>query len=123
MFKRNKSAAPQRQRDGLLSYILLQQGDVPDTRLSVTWVELTPGGSQKPHKHSPEQSYIIIQGRGEMHVGEESSMVENGDIVHIPSNTVHFIENAGATDLIYVSVSSPAYDFTALYDDGELKQE
>ena len=40
MYKLNKSEVPKRQRDGLLSHILLQQGDVPNTQLSVTWVEV-----------------------------------------------------------------------------------
>jgi mannose-6-phosphate isomerase-like protein (cupin superfamily) len=122
MYKVNKSAVPQRQRDGLLSHILLQQGDVPDTQLSVTWVEVEPGASQKPHKHPPEQSYIIIQGQGEMHVGEENCFVEQGDIIYIPSNLEHFIKNQGDKILIYISASTPAYDFKALYDIGCLKK-
>ncbi|MFV1951772.1 MAG: cupin domain-containing protein [Nitrospinota bacterium] len=93
MYKLNKSEVPQRQRDGLLSHILLQHGDVPNTQLSVTWVEVEPGASQKPHKHPPEQSYIIIQGQGKMIVGEESCIVQKGDIIHIPSYFEHFIEN------------------------------
>jgi quercetin dioxygenase-like cupin family protein len=98
MYKLNKSVVPQRQQDGLLSHILLQQGDVPNTQLSVTWVEVEPGASQKPHKHSPEQCYIIIQGHGKMNVGEESCIVEKGDIIHIPSN------------------------YEPLYDEGDLKK-
>lgn len=122
MYKLNKSEAPQRQRDGLLSHILLQQGDVPDTQLSVTWVEVEPGASQKSHKHSPEQSYIIIQGQGKMNVGEQSRIVERGDIIHIPSNFEHCIKNQGDKTLIYISASTPAYDFKALYDKGDLKK-
>ena len=122
MYKLNKSEVPQRQRDGLLSHILLQQGDVPNTQLSVTWVEVEPGASQKPHKHSPEQSYIIIQGQGKMNVGDESCVVEKGDIIHIPSNFKHFIKNQGDKKLIYISASTPAYDFKALYDEGDLKK-
>jgi hypothetical protein len=34
MFKRSQAEAPQRVRNGLVSYILLQQGDVPQTLLS-----------------------------------------------------------------------------------------
>jgi hypothetical protein len=36
MYKINKSDATQRKREGLLSYILLQLGDVPNTQLSIT---------------------------------------------------------------------------------------
>jgi mannose-6-phosphate isomerase-like protein (cupin superfamily) len=123
MYKLNKSEVPQRQRGGLLSHILLQQGDVPNTQLSVTWVEVEPDASQKPHKHLPEQSYIIIQGQGEMTVGEESCSVEKGDIIHIPSNVEHYLKNQGDKTLIYISASTPAYDFKALYDEGNLKKQ
>ncbi|MCK5310708.1 MAG: cupin domain-containing protein, partial [Desulfobacteraceae bacterium] len=114
MYKLNKSEVPKRQRDGLLSHIMLQQDDVPNTQMSITWVEVEPGASQKPHKHPPEQTYIIIQGQGKMHVGEENCIVDKGDIIHIPSNYMHFIINQSDTTLIYISASTPAYDFKAL---------
>ena len=57
-----------------------------------------------------------------MHVGGESSIVKKGDIVHIPRNDEHYIVNQGHTVLVYISASTPAYDFTALYDDGDLKE-
>ncbi len=122
MYKLNKSEVPQRERDGLLSHIMLQQGDVPDTQLSITWVEVASGASQKPHKHPPEQSYIIIKGRGKMNVGEESCNVQKGDIIHIPSDVIHFIENTGDKTLFYISASTPAYDFETLYDEGDLRE-
>lgn len=55
MFKQNKSKAPRRERDGLISHILLQQGDVPGDRLAITWVDVLPCSSQKLHSHAPEQ--------------------------------------------------------------------
>ena len=121
MHKRSKSEVPHRLRDGLLSYILLQKNDLPDTQLSITWVEVAPGAAQQPHAHSPEQVYIIVQGRGEMTVGEETGLVAKGDIVHIPPGALHWIKNIGKKLLVYVSASTPAYDFEALYDSGALK--
>ena len=121
MYQRNKSEVPHRLRDGLFSHILLQKNDVPDTRLSITWVEIEPGAAQKPHTHDPEQAYIIVQGRGNMTVAAESCLVARGDIVHIPANAEHWIENIGERDLIYVSASTPALNFETLYDSGSLK--
>ncbi len=122
MYKRNKSEVPQRKRHGLLSHIMLQKGDVPDTQLSVTWVEVKSGASQKPHKHPPEQTYIILQGQGKMNVGDESRSVQKGDIIYIPSDIPHFLENTSDETIIYISASAPAYDFEALYDEGELSK-
>jgi mannose-6-phosphate isomerase-like protein (cupin superfamily) len=56
-----------------------------------------------------------------MTVGRDSCSVQQGDLIHIPPDTVHFIENTGDKPLAYVSASTPAYDFKALYDEGDLK--
>ena len=121
MYKRSKSSVPHRLREGLLSYLLLQKGDVPDTGLSITWVEVAPGAAQQPHSHPPEQVYVIVQGRGEMTVGHVTELVGKGDIVHIPPHAEHRIKNIGEKLLVYVSASSPAYNFEALYDHGALR--
>jgi quercetin dioxygenase-like cupin family protein len=108
MHKRNKSEVPHRLREGRLSYLMLQKGDVPDTGLSITWVEVEPGSVQRPHTHPPEQVTIIVQGRGEMTVGKETGLVGKGDMVHIPPQTPHRIKNIGEKLLVYVTASAPA---------------
>ncbi len=121
MHKATIATAPNRDRPGLASHILLQAGDTPTNKLAVTWVEVDPGSSQQPHSHAPEQVYIIIRGNGLMRVGTETAEVQPGDLVHIPGNTVHTIENTGSEKLIYISASTPAFDLKALYDSGQLK--
>jgi len=57
-----------------------------------------------------------------MNVGEETCIVEKGDIIHIPSNFKHFLNNQGDETLIYISAFTPAYDFKTLYYEGDLKK-
>ncbi len=121
MFKQNIADAPQREREGLTSHILLQQGDVPGLGLSVTWVEVAPGSRQRPHSHAPEQVYVIVRGTGKMHVGEEAQDVRPGDLIYIPPNVTHGIENTSGETLTYLSAATPAFDLKALYDTGTLK--
>ncbi len=121
MFKKNIATAPQREREGLTSHILLQQGDVPDVGLSVAWVEVAPGSRQRPHSHAPEQVYVIARGRGMMHVGDETQEVGPGDLIYIPPNVPHGIENAANETLVYFSAATPAFDLKALYDAGALR--
>ncbi|PSB46250.1 hypothetical protein C7B80_13920 [Cyanosarcina cf. burmensis CCALA 770] len=121
MFKQNKFQAPKRDRDGLTSYILLQQGDISTDNLAVTWVDVAPGCSQRPHSHAPEQVYVIISGKGRMIVGDEERDVAEGDLVHIPSNVVHSIINHSNEVLRYISASTPAFDLQTLYDTGKLR--
>ena len=120
MFKRNISKAAKRERKGLVSYILLQEGDVPDTKLAVTRVEVAPGSHQTPHHHAPEQVYLILKGKGIMRVGEEEDEVAEGDLIYIPSNVVHGIANLSQQVLAYLSASTPSFDIKSYYDTGKV---
>ena len=116
MFKKNRAEVRQREYDGLRSHIFLQQGDIPQTNLSITWVDVAPGASQMLHRHGPEQVYVIIDGTGRMCVGEEKEEVVKGDLVYIPSNVVHAIENRSSEMLSYISAATPPFDIAAYYD-------
>ena len=120
MFTRNKSGAPRRERDGLISHILLEKGDVPGGELTVTWVDVASGSAQSSHKHAPEQVYVVVRGRGLMRVGDEERSVAEGDLVYIPSNMTHSIENTSDRVLTYVSTATPNVDWQAFDDTGPL---
>ena len=121
MFRRRRSEALWRERDGLVSRILLHGGDLPETRLTVTWVEVAPGSGQRPHGHAPEQVYVIVRGRGRMKVGDDELVVGEGDLVHIPPQTIHGIENIADEVLTYVSAATPTIDWQAFYVTGPLR--
>lgn len=122
MFKKSLAESPKRIRPGLVSHILLQSGDTPTDNLSIARVAVEPGSHQKPHHHVPEQAYIIVRGSGRIQVGPEIADVQEGDLVYIPSNVEHAVENAGPDNLVYISVTVPAVDIEALYDTGQLKK-
>jgi mannose-6-phosphate isomerase-like protein (cupin superfamily) len=121
VFKRTRSEAPRRERDGLVSHILLHAGDVPETQLTVTWVNVDPGSGQRPHSHAPEQVYVVVRGRGKMKVSDEERLVEEGDLIYIPPYTLHGIENLSDVVLTYVSAATPTVDWEAFYDTGPLQ--
>jgi len=122
MFKRSLADSPKRIRPGLVSCILLQSGDTPTDNLSIARVEVESNSHQEPHHHVPEQAYIIVNGNGRIKVGSEIADVQAGDLLYIPSNVEHAVENAGPEKLIYFSVTVPAFDIEALYDKGRLKR-
>ncbi len=88
--------------------------------LTVTWVDVDPGECQVRHSHQPEQAYIIISGRGRMHVGDEVAELGRGDLALVPPGVQHGIDNIGDDLLTYVSASSPAFSITDLYERGAL---
>ena len=113
MYTRNKEESPRRERSGLVSRILLQRGDLPEAGIAVTWVEVAPGSRQRLHGHPSERVYVITAGRGWMLVAEEKREVGVGELVYVPSDAVHGIENA--------STATPALDAEAAYDAGQLR--
>lgn len=119
MYHLNKEEAPRHEREGLTSYVLLQHGDVTNAKLAVTWVNIEPGSAQKPHRHFPEQIYVVTRGRGRMHVGKDVCDIQSGDLVYIPPNTVHYAENTGQSVLTYVTAATPSFDMNTVYEEGE----
>lgn len=116
MFTRSKDQAAHRELPGLESYLLLGRGDVKSDNLSVTWVDVQPGAAQTPHHHTPEQIYVIVRGRGVMHINDDSNPVSTGDLAYIPPNATHFIENTGDEILSYVSAATPGFESEPIYD-------
>lgn len=123
MYKRNKDRAVIRECNGLKCHILLHENDVRGDRLAVTWCDLEPGVRQQPHRHVPEQVYVIVQGSGVVSIGEKESQVQRGDLVYIPSNMLHSIVNTGDSVLTYVSAATPGFDVKAFVDQGECVEE
>ena len=122
MLVRNRTGAPWRERGGLVSRVLLQEGDVAGVGLTATWVEVSPGSRQRLHDHIPEQVYVTLRGSGKIRVGDEERRVDEGDLVYVPSNALHGIENASEGALVYVSAATPAIDVEAAYDAGQLRE-
>lgn len=114
------ATAPRREIDGLVSHVLLQAGGAADTGLTITWVEVGPGGRQLPHHHDPEQVYVVVRGTGRMLVGGEERDLGPGDLARVPPGAAHGIVNTGDGPLVYVSAATPAFAVTELYDGGAI---
>jgi mannose-6-phosphate isomerase-like protein (cupin superfamily) len=82
---------------------------------------VAPGSGQRPHGHAPEQVYVIVKGKGRMRVGDEELVVGEGDLIHIPPETLHGIENLADEVLTYVSAATPTIDWESFYDEGPLR--
>jgi mannose-6-phosphate isomerase-like protein (cupin superfamily) len=78
--------------------------------LTITLVQIQPGGKQRIHSHGPEQVYYILNGRGRMTVAGETREVQAGDCVFIPSGMPHGLENLTGVVLEYLSAAAPKFD-------------
>ena len=64
--------------------------------------------AHEPHTHCDrDKLYVILQGRGELTVGEETSMVEPGDVAFAAADVVHSLNNPGPDRLIVLVAMGP----------------
>jgi mannose-6-phosphate isomerase-like protein (cupin superfamily) len=71
---------------------------------------LPPGAAVIRHHHlQTEEIYYILNGEGEMTVGEETRNVRTGDAVFIPQAKTHTLKNTGAEPIRLLLVCGPAY--------------
>ena len=74
-------------------------------------VTLEPEGGQVPwHNQQQEEIYFIVEGTGEMCLGEERAVVRTGQAVYIPPQVFHQLTNIGAAPLRMIYCYGPAGD-------------
>ncbi|MHC4818459.1 MAG: cupin domain-containing protein [Planctomycetota bacterium] len=76
--------------------------------LAVAWVD--PG--ERTHAHTLRRQtevYLVVIGKGTMHIDDEVDEVEEGDAVVIPPGRVQWIENPGPDRLCFAALVSPPW--------------
>ena len=65
----------------------------------------------KKHKHATHtENVYILDGEGEMLLGDKSFKVKKGDMIFIPMNTVHSLKVTSSVPVKVLSVQSPRFD-------------
>ena len=109
------------------TYDVLDNTDL--NNLIVSKTILHPGKETGGHNHSgQEEVYIFTKGKGTMIVGTKTYEVKEGDIIEIPKEAKHRVENEGKEDLIFIETQVGTYfgedDIVRLEDDyGRNKNE
>lgn len=80
-------------------------------QFAMGYVVLEPCGGQVPwHNQEQEEVYFILEGTGEMCVGQERREVVAMQAAYIPPGEYHQITNIGHTPLRMIYVYGPAGD-------------
>ena len=98
--------------DSIIREFLNPNHESEDLKLNYSLAHATvkPGESTLPHRfHEASEVYYILQGRGLMHVNEETYEVQSGDMVYIPPMGVQYIENIGESELTFLCIVDPAW--------------
>lgn len=64
----------------------------------------------KPHKHAHHtETIVVLEGKAEMHIGEEKRVIRKGDVLMIPAGTPHSVYTISKQALKVVSVQAPEF--------------
>jgi mannose-6-phosphate isomerase-like protein (cupin superfamily) len=75
----------------------------------IGYVILEPNGGQVPwHNQEQEEVYIILEGKGEMCLGEEKTVVTSGFTIYIPQGVFHQLTNIEKFPLKMIYCYGPA---------------
>lgn len=87
---------------------------------SLAEARLPPQGRTTPHYHpQTEEIYYILEGVGQMTIGDETRDVAPGDAIAILPGEVHTITNCGDGVLRFLCCCAPGYE----HDDTVLIEE
>ena len=76
--------------------------------LSLIEFEVKPGGGVQPHYHKGHSdSFYILEGELEVHVGDEVVTATPGMYVLAPPGAVHFFRNVSATPARVLNLHTP----------------
>jgi mannose-6-phosphate isomerase-like protein (cupin superfamily) len=82
-----------------------------DADCSIARARLEPGRTTRLHcLHGTVERYVIIEGAGEVIVGDQPPQtVRELDVVNIPAGVPQSISNTARTDLIFLCVCTPRF--------------
>jgi mannose-6-phosphate isomerase-like protein (cupin superfamily) len=80
----------------------------PHTTSVLLWIN----GEVKLHKHATHSEHVVVlSGKAEMRLGEETFTVRKGDVIFIPEGTPHAVKVRKGV-LKVISIQSPQFDGT-----------
>lgn len=65
----------------------------------------------KKHKHLFHTEHVyVLDGEGELLLGDKTLLIKKGDIVFIPKNTIHAFKVTSVTPVKIISIQAPYFD-------------
>jgi mannose-6-phosphate isomerase-like protein (cupin superfamily) len=61
-----------------------------------------PGETTTPHSHDEEETFIVLSGKGLMTISDEQAEVGPGDVIYLPRNSRHMIENLSQSEPLQI---------------------
>lgn len=93
----------------LLRELFHPDKDQVDFRYSLAHAMVKIGETSIPHVLKTSEVYYILEGKGIMHIDNETAEVTANDAIYIPPNAKQYIQNTGETDLKILCIVDPAW--------------
>ncbi len=92
-----------------LREILHPRRDAVSVSYSLAHAVVPVGEASLPHRLSSSEVYYVLSGSGKVRVGDESQHIQAGQAIHIPPNSVQWIENTGTEALAFLCIVDPPW--------------
>lgn len=112
MLIRHRNDSPEFQAsDGswLREWLHPERGAPNDLPFSVALARVEPGERTLRHVLRQTEVYLLLRGRGRVHIDGEARAVGAGDAVVIPPGAPQFIENTGGEPLEFLAIVCPPW--------------
>jgi quercetin dioxygenase-like cupin family protein len=101
-----------------MSYTILERSELPhdgqtfefegihyqNTEVSFIWVDMSPGGTIRLHKHPYKEIFIIQEGVATFTVGLETLEAHAGQIIIVPADVPHKFMNLSDRQLKQIDI-------------------
>ena len=77
---------------------------VPDPAWGGAWCAVSPGQAVTAHLHDEKEIFFIVEGTGEMRIGDSTRAVSFGDTIFITPDVEHDLTNTGPGRLLFISI-------------------
>ena len=75
-----------------------------------------PGAGVSAHRHAYHEAFVLLEGRMEVTLGDETVQAEGGEMILVPPGTWHGFTTAGSEPLLMVSIHPVAETVTEWRD-------
>lgn len=96
----------------ILCELLHPKNEKEDLKIdySIVHAVLKAGESSLVHKlKTSVEVYYILEGKGIMHIDDESEEVQPGQVIYIPANSKQYIQNTSDDELKFLAIVYPMW--------------
>ncbi len=90
------------------TYMILLTGKDTAGRYCLIDMHVSPGGGPPPHRHNFEESFTVLKGEIEATFRGRRSTVQAGQVINIPANAPHQLQNKSEEAARLLCLCSPA---------------